>query len=64
MPSYPGIRHAKMLFCPVLDSSHTFNGPLVVNVDVLAHAGVCQRRLLFGVVVVVVCLVFEGRVVR
>ena len=53
-----------MLRCAVLDRAHRFAGPLVVHVDVGAHAGKGRVLLLVGVKTVIVALVLARHVIR
>ena len=53
-----------MLFCAVLDRAHRFHRPLVVHVDVGAHAGIGRGRLLVRVEAVIVRPVLARAIVR
>src|SRR6516225_9478600 len=57
------VRGAEMLLGAVLDGAHGFAGPLVVHVDVGAHAGIGRVLLLVGVETVIVALVLARHIV-
>ena len=55
---------AEMLAGAVLDRAHRFHRPLVVHVDVVAHAGIGRGRLLVRIKAVIVGLVLARVIVR
>src|SRR5579863_7484059 len=57
------VRRAEMLLRAVLDRAHGFAGPLVVHVDVGAHAGIGRVLLLVRIEAVIVALVLARDVV-
>src|SRR5437868_8306600 len=70
LPQQPAILHdrliglTEMLARAVLDRPHRFHRPLIVHVDVAAHAGVGRGRLLLRIEAVSVGLVLARAIVR
>src|SRR6516165_4138422 len=53
-----------MLPGPIGDGSHGLAGPLIVDINIGAHAGICVVLLLVRIETVIVALVFAGHIVR